>query len=261
MSVASATELSKQYQADLKKVAVDAYNNAPPGASEAEKIKLAQAAVAKFNQTEVVDKNGAYNFDALSKINYQGADPSNQGVPLQFKPGTSDADKATAQYLYEKLKNTPAAKYAALLERGDQMGNLGGKPIPWFESYKPGDPLTPGMSEYYSSRRGDKVFDLATVQQYQQAVVEDHYIHDDLKATAERLKVNPLMLLNQQLNAYGLTNSVVYPTDLTGETKTKAIPEPQEGDWVGGPRPVSEQVFSGQGGPYDVADGQVVLVK
>ena len=53
MSVASATELSKQYQADLKKVAVDAYNNAPPGASEAEKIKLAQAAVTKFNQTEV----------------------------------------------------------------------------------------------------------------------------------------------------------------------------------------------------------------
>ena len=100
------------------------------------------------------------------------------------------------------------------------------------------------------------MFDQATVMDYQRTVVEEQRIHDDLKATAERLKVNPLMLLNQQLNAYGLTNAVVYPTDLTKETETKPIDYPQEGDWVGGPRPASEQVFSGQGGAYDVADGQ-----
>ena len=254
MSVASATELSKQYQADLKKAATDAYNNAPPGSSEADKIKLAQAAVERFNKTEVEDQNGAYNFDALKFINYDAADPSRTGE-LKYKT-KNELEQVRALNLYKKLQQTDAAKYVRSMYVFDNMGNLGGKPIPWFEDYTPGEAPSTAMSTFYSARRGDKVFDLATVQQYQQAVVEDHYIHDDLKATAERLKVNPLMLLNQQLNAYGLTNSVVYPTDLTGETKTKAIPEPQEGDWVGGPRPVSEQVFSGQGGPYDVADGQ-----
>ena len=84
MNVAEATELSKQYQADLKKVAVEAYNNAPPGSSEEQRQKLAQQAMDRFNKTEVEDKNGAYNFSALQAINYKGADPSNSGVPFNF---------------------------------------------------------------------------------------------------------------------------------------------------------------------------------
>ena len=252
MSVAEATELSKQYNAELRKVAVAAYNNAPPGASEAEKIKLAQDAIKRFNETEVVDKNGAYNFDALNFINYNSADPSTKGVPLQFVKGTSDVDKAAATNLYRKLKQMPAARYAAELDVADKMGKLGGQPVPWFNTYEPGTAPSNDMTKYYSARRGDKVFTQDVVMEYQRIAVDEHRIDDNLRATAEGLKVNPLMLLNQQLNAYGLTNSVVYPTDLTKDTETKAIP--QEGDWVGGDRPVSDQVFTGQGGPYEVAD-------
>ena len=257
MSVASATELSKQYQADLKKVATDAYNNAPPGASEAEKIKLAQAAVAKFNQTEVEATNGAYNFDALKFINYNGADPSSTG---ELKYNTkNELEQVRALNLYKKLQQTDAAKYVRTMNVMDNMGNLGGKPIPWFEDYTPGGELVPGMSEFYSSRRGDKVFDLATTQEYQRIVVEERRIDPNLEATADRLKVNPLMLLNQQLNAYGLTNAVVYPTDLTGETKTKGVEYDADGNevYVGGPVGGYEgEGQKGEGGAYDAGNGQ-----
>jgi len=252
MSVAAATELSKQYNAELRKVASAAYNNAPPGASEADKIKLAQQAIDLFNKTEVQDPNGAYNFDALKFIDYNAADPSNKGVPLKFVKGTSPVDQAAATNLYNKLKTIPAARYAALLDVADKMGNLGGEPVPWFNTYEPGEAPSNEMTQYYSTRRGDKVFTQDVVMEYQRIAVDEHRFDDNLLATANGLKVSPLMLLNQQLNAYGLTNSVVYPTDLTKETETKSIP--REGGWVGGDRPVSDQVFTGEGGPYEVAD-------
>ena len=257
MSVASATELSKQYQADLKKVAVDAYNNAPPGSSEADKLKLAQAAIAQFNKTEVEAPNGAYNFDALKFINYNQADPSATG---DLKYNTENkVEQVRALNLYKKLQQTDAAKYVRTMNVFDNMGNLGGKPIPWFEDYTPGEAPSPAMTTFYSARRGDKVFDLATTQEYQRIVVEEHRIDPKLEATADRLKVPPLMLLNQQLNAYGLTNAVVYPTNLTGETETKGVKYDADGNevYVGGPVGGYEgDGQKGDGGPYDVADGQ-----
>ena len=252
IDISGAKEIGLELKRDMQEVASNAYNAQPRNMPEEEKLKEVKKALDAFKAKEITGAGGYYNFDDLRYIDFSRRRRRNG--TYMFKPGTTPAQQGEARTALNRLRNTDAA-FLAQQAKLQQQIDSSEKPVEWYLEWTPGSAVTPRQRMHYSIRRGDQFFTEDQMIEYQQEWVKTGRVPQDIEQFALDMNKSPMAVFNSHLASYGLSNAVIYPTNLTGQTDTKPA-DVQKGDWVGGDEPVDAPKYNGQGGAYEISQGQ-----